>query len=77
MTGVEAEAVRGVLRRHRFKVREAEADGARYLYGDRHHWTKLATLITHLGLILFLVAAAVTTAVRRRAGRCSSPRATR
>jgi cytochrome c biogenesis protein ResB len=35
-------------------------DGVRYLYGDRHRWTKLATLISHLGLILFLVAAAVT-----------------
>ena len=61
MTGVQAEAVRGVLRRHRFKVREADADGARYLYGDRHQYTKLATLLTHTGLILFIVAAAVTT----------------
>ena len=34
--------------------------GTRYLYGDRHQYTKLATLFTHLGLILFLVAAAVT-----------------
>ena len=50
-----------VLRRHRFKVREEEADGARHLYGDRHQYTKLATLLTHLGLILFIVAAAVTT----------------
>ena len=32
----------------------------RHLYGDRHQYTKLATLLTHLGLILFLVAAAVT-----------------
>ena len=41
-------------------VREAEVDGVRYLYGDRHQYTKLATLLTHLGLILFLVAAVVT-----------------
>jgi len=61
MTGVQADAVRGVLRRHHFKVREADADGARYLYGDRHQYTKLATLLTHTGLILFIVAAAVTT----------------
>jgi cytochrome c biogenesis protein len=61
MTGVQAAAVRDVLRRHRFKVREEEADGARHLYGDRHQYTKLATLFTHLGLILFIVAAAVTT----------------
>ena len=35
-------------------------DGTRYLYGDRHQYTKLATLLTHLGLILFLIAAAAT-----------------
>jgi cytochrome c biogenesis protein len=60
-TGVDAADVRTVLRRHRFKVREAEADGAHHLYGDRHQYTKLATLLTHTGLILFIVAAAVTT----------------
>ena len=60
MTGVEAAAVRVALRRQRFVVRETEIDGVHYLYGDRHRWTKLATLISHLGLILFLVAAVVT-----------------
>ena len=61
MRGLDSAAVRAVLRRHRFKLREAEADGAHHLYGDRHQYTKLATLFTHLGLILFIVAAAVTT----------------
>jgi cytochrome c biogenesis protein len=65
MTGVDVAGVRDVLRRHRFHVREersdAEAAGRTYLYGDRHQYTKLATLFTHLGLILFIVAAAVTT----------------
>jgi cytochrome c biogenesis protein len=60
LTGLDAAAVREALRRQRFVVREAEQDGIRYLYGDRHRWTKLATLISHLGLILFLVAAVVT-----------------
>ena len=60
MTGLDADAVKAALRRQRFVVREAEQDGVRYLYGDRHRWTKLATLISHLGLILFLVAAVVT-----------------
>ena len=60
MTGVGADAVRSTLRRHRFKLREAEVDGVRYVYGDRHQYTKMATLLTHLGLILFLVAAVVT-----------------
>ena len=60
MSGVDAAVVRAALRRQRFAVREAELNGVRYLYGDRHRWTKLATLISHLGLILFLVAAVVT-----------------
>ena len=63
MTGVDAAGVRDVLRRHHFKVREEVpgTDGRTHLYGDRHQYTKLATLFTHLGLILFIVAAAVTT----------------
>jgi len=60
MTGIAAGEVRAALRRQRFGVREAEIDGVRYLYGDRHRWTKLATLLTHLGLICFLVAGVVT-----------------
>jgi cytochrome c biogenesis protein len=53
--------VRDALRRRGFRVREARDDlGRTYLYGDRNRWTKMATLLTHLGLILFLVAAAVT-----------------
>ena len=60
LAGVTASAVAGTLRRHRFRVREAAAGGAHYVYGDRHQYTKMATLFTHLGLILFLVAAAIT-----------------
>ena len=60
MAGVAADDVASVLRRHRFVVRRAEANGAAYVYGDRNRWVKLATLISHLGLVLFLVAAAVT-----------------
>ena len=61
MTGVSAEGVRGILRRNGFRVREASGDdGTRFVYGDRHQYTKLATLLTHLGLILFLIAAAAT-----------------
>ena len=59
-SALNADAVTAILRRHRFSVRSAEADGMLFLYGDRHRWTKLATLISHLGLILFLIAAAVT-----------------
>ena len=58
---VPAEAIRRALQGRRFTVRVEEAAGAAYVYGDRNRWSKLATLLTHLGLILFLVAAAVTT----------------
>ncbi len=61
MTGVPADGIRAVLRGNGFRVREAAAsDGTRFLYGDRHQYTKMATLFTHAGLIAFLVAAAVT-----------------
>ena len=62
LSGVTADSVRAVLRRNRFKVREAESDGVAYLYGDRHQYVKMATLLTHLGLILFLLAGVVTSA---------------
>jgi cytochrome c biogenesis protein len=56
-----AGAVASALRGRRFSVREVAADdGTRYLYGDRNRWTKMATLISHLGLILFLIAGLVT-----------------
>src|SRR5256714_3200211 len=59
-TRISAAAVGEVLRGHRFRVRRMELDGVAFVYGDRHQWTKMATLLTHTGLVLFLVAAAVT-----------------
>jgi cytochrome c biogenesis protein len=59
--GLGATDVSAALRRHRFVVHEATTDdGTRYVYGDRNRWTKLATLVSHLGLILFLLAGLVT-----------------
>jgi cytochrome c biogenesis protein len=59
--GLTAGAVAAALQRHRFVVRrEVGPTGAEYVYGDRNRWTKLATLVSHLGLILFLVAGLVT-----------------
>jgi cytochrome c biogenesis protein len=61
MDGVPADSVRSVMRRNGFHVREASGpDGTTFLYGDRHQYTKMATLLTHTGLVLFLIAAAVT-----------------
>jgi cytochrome c biogenesis protein len=59
--GLAPEATRDVLRSSGFRVREMAApDGTRFVYGDRHQYTKLATLLTHAGLVTFLIAAAVT-----------------
>jgi cytochrome c biogenesis protein len=60
MAGVDADAAAAVLRRHRFRVRREAVDGVTYLYGDRNRWTKMATLLTHTGLVLFLLAAWIT-----------------
>lgn len=69
MDGVPVDGVRSILRRNGFHVREAtREDGTRFLYGDRHQYTKLATLLTHLGLILFLVAAAATSRLGEEQG---------
>ena len=67
-----------VLRRKHFRTRRAAATsgaaagsgaagqasrgGATMVYGDRNQYLKLATLLTHLGLILFLAGGAVTAA---------------
>lgn len=58
--GLDDSTVERALRRRGFRTRHAEADGATFLYGDRHRWVKMATLLTHLGLILFLIGGAVT-----------------
>ncbi len=61
-TSLRAEDVVAVLRRRRFKVRRVATDDGStlWLQGDRNQYLKLTTLLTHLGLILFLVGGAVT-----------------
>ncbi len=61
MTGIAATDMARLVRGRGFHIQEeTTADGTAYVYGDRHQYTKMATLLTHLGLVLFLVAAAVT-----------------
>ena len=59
-----ADELGAIFRRRRYKVRvERSADGATtWVYGDRNQYFKMATLLTHLGLILFLAGGAVTAA---------------
>jgi cytochrome c biogenesis protein len=59
--GVRAEDVHAALRRSGFRVREEEgAGGSRFLYGDRNQNARLFTLLTHAGLVGFILAAAIT-----------------
>jgi len=61
MTGVAATDVARTFARRGFRVRQdTTEDGSIHVYGDRHQYTKMATLLTHTGLILFLLAGAVT-----------------
>jgi cytochrome c biogenesis protein len=63
---LSAEDVAGALRRRHFRVqrRVTEADDVTtWIQGDRNQYVKLATLLTHLGLILFLAGGAVTVAM--------------
>jgi cytochrome c biogenesis protein len=57
-------AVATAFRSSRLRVRRStSADGSTlWLYGDRNQYNKLATLLTHAGLVLFLVGGAVTVA---------------
>lgn len=60
-----AAEVSAVLKSHRYRVREGippdSEQSTRHLYGDKNQYFKLATLFTHLGLILFLAGGAITT----------------
>lgn len=47
-------------RRHFRRRRSVRANGATYIYGDRNQYQKLATLLTHAGLVLFLAGGALT-----------------
>lgn len=48
--------------RHFRRQRTADVADATYVYGDRNQYMKLATLLTHAGLVLFLAGGAVTVA---------------
>ena len=57
-------AVAAALRSRGFRrQRTAHVDGADIIYGDRNQYMKMATLLTHTGLVLFLLGGAVTVAM--------------
>lgn len=58
--GGGADSVAAVLSRHGYRVSRAEEGTRTFLYGDRYRYSRLATLLTHAGLIGFLVAGLVT-----------------
>ena len=70
LSGSEAEAatalsaVQDAFRARHLRRQQVERAGSvAFVYGDRNQYQKLATLLTHAGLVLFLVAGAVTTAL--------------
>lgn len=65
---LEPAPVREELNRRRYRVSGAEVEGVTYLYGDRNRYQKLATLLTHAGLVLFLLGGAVTGALGYETG---------
>jgi cytochrome c biogenesis protein len=59
--GLAADDVHRALERARFNVREViDGAGAIHFHGDRHQYARLFTLLTHAGLIGFILAALVT-----------------
>lgn len=56
-------AVQRAFRSRHFRRQQVvQADGITFVYGDRNQYMKLATLLTHAGLVLFLAGGAVTVA---------------
>ncbi len=60
LDGSSLDELRRTLRARRFRVRVTDEGEVRHVYGDRNQYFKMATLFTHLGLILFLAGGAVT-----------------
>jgi cytochrome c biogenesis protein ResB len=60
ISGTSPEAAERELRRRRFKTWRVNEGEITYLFADRFAWASLATVLTHLALILFLVGALVT-----------------
>jgi cytochrome c biogenesis protein len=52
---IEPSALATTLRRQRYSVRTFREGGVTYLFADRFAWAQLATFVSHLALILFLV----------------------
>lgn len=48
------------LRARRFAVHVEQREGAHYLFADRHQWAQLATFVSHLALILLVIATLLT-----------------
>jgi len=52
-----AETIKTALARRRYRLRVEESNGAIYLFAERFRWTRLGTLVTHIGLMLLVVGA--------------------
>lgn len=55
----DIERVKTYLDARGFQVHSEVVDGVVYLQGDRHRWSPLATLVTHLAVLLLLIGVTV------------------
>jgi len=56
---VDVDRLAAGLRRSRYKVERWEEDGATFLFADRFQFARLGTLLTHVAVIVFILAAVV------------------
>jgi cytochrome c biogenesis protein ResB len=57
--GLDAERLANVFRRARYSVERMEEDGTVYLFADRFAWAQFGSLLTHVAVIVFILAAIV------------------
>ena len=56
---LDADRLTTVLQRSRYRVERVDEAGATYLFADRFAWAQLGSLLTHVAIIVFILAAVV------------------
>ena len=59
---IDPDRLEATLRSRRYGVQRVEEDGVTYMFADRFQWAALGNLLTHVAVIVFIVAAVVSRA---------------
>jgi cytochrome c biogenesis protein ResB len=59
---IDVDQLVAVLRRSRYRVERSTEDGTTYLFADRFAWAQVGSLLTHVAVIVFILAAVVSKA---------------